>query len=156
MKITGSKTVSEIVREFCPNGGKFRVEISGDATTVSGSEARPTVRVAASDFFLALAGAGAVGEALLARAMRAAADRAGGKELPEADREAADRLKERAEAMGDEFAAALPPVVRPGTVRVTGKAVDKSGIAEHGISIAKPDLEVTFAGGRVTEARTLA
>ncbi len=156
MKITGSKTVSEIVKEFCPNGGKFRVEITGEATTVAGSEARPTVRVAASDFFLALAGAGAVGEALLARAMRAAADRAGGKELPEADREAADRLKSRAEAMGDEFAAALPPVVRPGTVRVTGKAIDKAGVAEHGVTIAKPDLEITFQGGKIVDARTLA
>jgi len=132
MKITGSKTVSEVVKAFVPNGGAFRIEISGNATTIEAASVRPTVRVSPSDFFLALAGAGAVGEALLERAIRAASDRASGLNLSAQDAEATERLKERAEKMADEFASRLPMIERAGSVQVKGTAKDISGIAEHG------------------------
>lgn len=134
MKITGSKTVSEVVKEFVPNGGAFKIVISGNATTIAAADnVRPTVRVSPSDFFLALAGAGAVADALLERAIRAASDRAGGLNLSAQDEAAIERLKEKAEKLADEFASRLPAITRAGSVQVKGTATDVSSIAEKGM-----------------------
>lgn len=122
MKVTGSKTLSEIAGECGVTGGEFRLEIIGDASPVAGAMVAPTVRVAASDFFLALAGAGAVGEALLARSVEFAAARAEGREIAADTVAAAEKLKARAEGFAAEFAAKLPPIERKGSLRIKAEA----------------------------------
>jgi hypothetical protein len=82
--LSGSVTLSKIAAELAKSRGINRqsqnktvnFRISGDLSFVDGCEQEPSVRVGAGDFFLALAGAGAVGEALLERAIQLAAERA--------------------------------------------------------------------------------
>ena len=118
IQTTGSKNLSEIARECGITEGEFTLTIQGNASPVAGSFAKPTVRLAAADFFLALAGAGIVGESLLARAVEFSAARAEGREVAPACAAAAERLGEKAEAMAKEWAAKLPPIERPATVRI--------------------------------------
>lgn len=131
--VTGSMSLSEIVKGFVPDGGKFKIQIEGDASTVAASTAKPTCRIAASDFFLAIAGAGAVGEALLGRAIRAAQERASGLALSAQDAEAMAKLETKAKTLCDEWAQSLPPVPKAASVRVKGTAMDVSSVAENGM-----------------------
>jgi hypothetical protein len=144
IEVTGSKSLSEIVKEFVPAGGQFKIEIEGNASTIAASMAKPTCRIAASDFFLAIAGSGAVGEALLQRAIRAAQERASGLALTAQDAEAMEKLETKAKTLCDEWAQSLPPVPKAASVRVKGMATDVSGIAEHGM------LDVLGVGTKAT------
>lgn len=131
--VTGSMSLSEIVKGFVPDGGKFKIQIEGDTSTIAASTAKPTCRIAASDFFLAIAGAGVVGEALLQRAIRAAQERASGLALSAQDAEAMAKLETKAKTLCDEWAQSLPPVPKAASVRVKGTATDVSSVAEVGM-----------------------
>ena len=122
MKITGSMTVAETVKAFFPNGGEFRLELTGAATAIAGAMVSPVARVSAGDFFLACARAGAVGESIAAGAAEFAIARAGGGELPADLQTLADKFKARAETIGAEWAKSVPPIERAASVRVKGKA----------------------------------
>ena len=118
IQTTGSKSLSEIARECGIVEGEFSLVIQGNASPIAGSLAKPTVRLAAGDFFLALAGAGIVGESLLARAVEFSAARAEGREAAANCIAAAERLGEKAEAMAKEWAAKLPPIEREASLRI--------------------------------------
>ena len=118
MQTTGSKSLSEIAKGAGITGGKFRLVIEGEASPIAGSLVAPTVRLASGDFFLALAGAGIVGESLLARAVEFSAARAEGREAAANCIAAAERLGEKAEAMAKEWAAKLPPIEREASLRI--------------------------------------
>lgn len=121
-QVTGSKSLSEIAKECGVAEGEFTLIIRGNASPVAGSMAKPTVRLAANDFFLALAGAGAVADALLARAVEFSAARAEGRVVADNVAEAAARLGERADQLSKQWAEKLPMIERPATIRIKAMA----------------------------------
>ena len=108
VKITGSKSLSEIARECGASEGEFTLTIRGNASLVAGSVKAGTVRLGAADFALALAGAGAVGEALMMRAVEFAAARAEGRAVSDEVAAAAAKLSAKAER----WQRTLPPNCR--------------------------------------------
>lgn len=122
MKITGSKTISEVVKEFCPNGGEFSLVIKGDSTVVSGSLKSPACRIGASDLWLAMASCGVISDAIANKVAEIVLARAEGKEPEGQLKEWADRHAQRAEGIAKAALAKLPLVESPQTVRVKGEA----------------------------------
>jgi hypothetical protein len=126
--IKGSQSVSELLAAFVspvnasgPVTATFRVTVT--ATPVAAAMVRPTCRVAASDFYLALAKAGAVGDSILRGAVAAAAARASGEEVSPDVAAAAAKHAERVAELAAEFTASLPDVERRASWRVSqGKA----------------------------------
>ncbi len=122
VQTTGSKSLSEIAKECGITGGEFTLTIRGNASPVAGSMAKPTVRLAAGDFFLALAGAGAVADALLARAVEFSVARAEGRAVADNVADAAARLVEKADELSKRWADKLPMIERPATIRIKAMA----------------------------------
>ena len=138
--LSGSVTLSKIAAELAKSRGINRqsqnktvnFRISGDLSFVDGCEQEPSVRVGAGDFFLALAGAGAVGEALLERAIQLAAERARKNEDEEEyvknlDQDLVqklDKLKSKSDTLKTKYCSDLPKVNKSATVRFKGKITE--------------------------------
>ena len=138
--LSGSVTLSKIVTELAKNKGitkesqnkTVNFRISGDLSFVDGCEQEPSVRVGAGDFFLALAGAGAVGEALLERAIQLAAEQARKNEdedeyIKNLDQDLVqklDKLKSKSDNLKIKYCAGLPKVNKSATVRFKGKILE--------------------------------
>ena len=121
MRITGSMTVSEIVKQFSPSGGEFSLLIKGDSTVVTGSMKSPACRIGASDLWLAMASCGVISDAIANKVAEIVLARAEGKELDGQAKEWADKHAQRAEGIAKAALAKLPLVESPATVRVKGE-----------------------------------
>jgi pyridoxal/pyridoxine/pyridoxamine kinase len=137
LDVSGSISLSKIVTEIVKHNQITKkskdksvyFNVSGNLSFVDGCEQKPSVRVGAGDFFLALAGAGAVGEALLERAIQLAADRAAKNEDEEEYEkslstelvEKLNKLKTKSDKLKTKYCSDLPKVNKPATVRFKGK-----------------------------------
>ena len=117
MKATGSKTLSEIAVECGVTGGEFRLEIVGEAVAFAGSTKVGTTRIAAEDFFFALASSGAVRKSIIRRALGFALARANGEKV--AAPAGAEKLARR---IGAVYKRKLPLVESKGGLRIKAEA----------------------------------
>lgn len=115
-------TVSEIVKEYAPDGGQFSLVIKGDSTVVLGSLKSPACRIGANDLWLAMASCGVISDAIASKVAEIVLARAEGKEPEGQAKEWADRHAQRAEGIAKAALAKLPLVESPQTVRVKGEA----------------------------------
>lgn len=121
MRITGSMTVSEIVKQFSPSGGEFSLLIKGDSTVVAGSMKSPACRIGASDLWLAMASCGVISDAIANKVAEIVIARAEGKELDGQAKEWAEKHSKRAAELAEIALSKLPQVQSPDTVRVKGE-----------------------------------
>lgn len=117
IKATGSKSLSEIAVECGVTGGEFRLEIIGDASPVAASIKAGTARIAADDFFFALASLGATRKAIIRRALGFALARAKGEKVIIPKK--AKKLAKRISAI---YRAKLPPVESKAGLRIEAEA----------------------------------
>lgn len=115
-------TVSEVVKQFQPEGGEFSLAIRGDCSVVVGSMASPVCRIGASDLWLALASSGIVADSIAAKVAEIVIARASGIPLDKEAAEWAKKHSKRAAEIAKIALDKLPQVEYPSTVRVKGEA----------------------------------